>query len=173
MLASAQAANPSGLFFLLEFTVYSASHGHVCNSARHPEGHIQTMSYAETIMGRNVRFLLPSLKLKQRSRTGGTLEDKVHRHLVQNFGGYTATTANLFGFWKDRSGRDSYGEHREFVVAVSQEKLLPKLKQFLATVCAEMNEECLYLEVAGQAMLLYGEEPGAHQRKKRSTTSAK
>jgi hypothetical protein len=114
------------------------------------------MSYFEKSLGRNVRFLLPSLKLKQPGKHGNSLEDDVHRYLVDEFGGYTATSANLFGFWKDDNGGQSYGEHREFTVALVDDEGLPKLKEFLSRVAGEMEEECLYVEVAGQASLLYG-----------------
>ena len=114
------------------------------------------MDYYEKPLGRNVRFLLPSLKLMQPGRDGDTAEKAVHRYLVEHFGGYTATSANLFGFWKDESGGQLYGEHREFVVALRNDRGLPELKQFLSSVACQLGEECLYVEVAGQAILLYG-----------------
>jgi hypothetical protein len=114
------------------------------------------MDYHEKPLGRNVRFLLPSLKLMQPSRSGESVERSVHRYLVDHFGGYTATSASLFGFWKDEDGEQLYGEHREFVVALLNDQGLPELKEFLGQVANQLGEQCLYVEVAGFATLLYG-----------------
>jgi hypothetical protein len=116
------------------------------------------MSFHETPLGKNVRFLLPSLKLKQTSTNGDTIEQCVHHFLMENFGGYTATSANLFGYWKDECGEHTYGEHREFVVALPDDRGLPELKEFLGTTAQMLGEKCLYFDYAGQAVLLYGEE---------------
>ncbi len=114
------------------------------------------MDYHETPLGKNVRFLLPSLKLKQPSANGDTVEQCVHVFLMEHFGGYTATSANLFGYWKEEGGEHSYGEHREFVVALPHNKGLSELKQFLGQTARTLGEKCLYFEVAGVAVLLYG-----------------
>jgi hypothetical protein len=114
------------------------------------------MGYHETPLGKNVRFLLPSLKLKQPSTNGDTIEQCVHVFLMESFGGYTATSANLFGYWKEEDGEHSYGEHREFVVALPDDKGLPELKEFLGQTARTLGEKCLYVEVAGVAVLLYG-----------------
>jgi hypothetical protein len=113
------------------------------------------MEYHETPLGKNVRFLLPSLKLKQQSANGDTIEQCVHFFLMENFGGYTATSANLFGYWKEEDGEHTYGEHREFVVALPNDKGLPELKEFLGKTARMLDEKCLYFEVAGVAVLLY------------------
>ena len=107
------------------------------------------MDYHETPLGKNVRFLLPSLKLKQPSANGDTVEQCVHVFLMEKFGGYTATSANLFGYWKEADGEHSYGEHREFVVALPNDEGLPELKEFLGQTAATLGEKCLYVEVAG------------------------
>ena len=114
------------------------------------------MDYHETPLGKNVRFLLPSLKLKQPSPSGETVEQCVHVFLMEHFGGYTATAANLFGYWKEEGGEHSYGEHREFVVALPDDKGLPELKDFLGRTARTLEEKCIYFEVAGVAVLLYG-----------------
>jgi hypothetical protein len=117
---------------------------------------VETMDYHETPLGKNVRFLLPSLKLKQPSDNGDTIEQCVHLFLMENFGGYTATSANLFGYWKEEDGGHTYGEHREFVVALPDGKGLLELKEFLGKTARTLDEKCLYFEHAGQAILLYG-----------------
>lgn len=115
------------------------------------------MAYFEKPLGKNVRFLLPSLKLKQPCAGGITVEQSVHEFLMMHFGGYTATAANLFGYWKEEDGVFSYGEHREFTVALTGENGLTELKQFLGNTARTLDEKCLYIEVAGSASLLYGE----------------
>ena len=115
------------------------------------------MAYFEKPLGKNVRFLLPSLKLKQPCPGGITVEQSVHEFLMAHFGGYTATAANLFGYWAEEDGAFSYGEHREFTVALSEENGLAELKKFLGNTARTLDEKCLYVEVAGVASLLYGD----------------
>lgn len=114
------------------------------------------MEYMERILGRKVRFLLPSLKLKRPGRHGANVEAELHEFLMQHFGGYTASSGNLFGYWREKGEEDSYGEHREFTVALSTEESLSHLKSFLARVADELGEKCIYLEDAGKALLIYG-----------------
>ena len=53
------------------------------------------MSFVERSLGKKVRFLLPSLKLKSsRDKDQTTIEQMVHEFLM-NLGGYTA--ARLWG----------------------------------------------------------------------------
>lgn len=120
------------------------------------------MEFREKSLGKNVRFLLPSLKLKQPTAEGATIESRVHEFLLERFGGYTATAANLFGYWKEEDGRYDYGEHREFTVALPNDEGLDELKQFLGNTAGELGEYCVYLEVAGVAALIYPgpQEPG-------------
>jgi hypothetical protein len=116
------------------------------------------MDLREQPLGKNVRFLLPSLKLKEPCPGGGTIEQSVHGYLVEHFGGYTATSGTLFGYWREEDGSQSYGEHREFAVALTNDRGLPELKQFLALTARRLCESCLYVEVAGCALLLYSAE---------------
>jgi hypothetical protein len=116
------------------------------------------MEFREQPLGKNVRFLLPSLKLKEPCPDGGTIEQSVHSYLVEHFGGYTAGSATVAGYWREEDGRHSYGEHREFTVALPNDRGLPELKRFLALTARRLCESCLYVEVAGSAVLLYSAE---------------
>ena len=116
------------------------------------------MELREKPLGKNVRFLLPSLKLKEPCPGGGTIEHSVHAYLVQNFGGYTVTSGTVSGYWREEDGSQSYGEHREFTVALPDDAGLPALKHFLALTGRRLCESCLYVEVAGSAGLLYSAE---------------
>lgn len=116
------------------------------------------MDFREQGLGKNVRFLLPSLKLKEPCPGGGTIEQSVHSYLVEHFGGYTAGSATVVGYWREEDGSQSYGEHREFTVALPNDRGLPELKRFLALTARRLCESCLYVEVAGSAVLLYSAE---------------
>jgi hypothetical protein len=121
-------------------------------------GIVLTMDFREQPLGKNVRFLLPSLKLKEPCPGGGTIEQSVHAFLVEHFGGYTAGSATVAGYWREEDGSQSYGEHREFTVALPNDHGLPDLKGFLALTARRLCESCLYVEVAGSAVLLYSAE---------------
>jgi len=83
------------------------------------------MQYREHNLGTSVAFLLPSLKLKEPSLNGPSVENRLHTFLMENFGGYTAQAGNIFGYWRDENVHDSYGEHREFSVASPDEEKIP------------------------------------------------
>lgn len=127
----------------------------------------------EQKMGRVVRFLLPSLKLKQAGQQARTVEEELHRFLTAEFGGYTAASGNLFGYWKDDTGREQYGEHREFTVALKEEDKLTDLKKFLAAIARRMGEQCVYLEIGYEASQLWvspkPKRAGKHESNRRSS----
>ena len=100
-------------------------------------------------------FLVPSLKLKRRSKSGQQLEERIHRFLLRRFGGYTAAAGNIFGYWKDANGREFYGEHKEYKVGLLDDRRIPALKRFLAELAADLREECLYLEAGREASFIY------------------
>jgi len=116
------------------------------------------MKSSERSLGTRAAFLLPSLKLKGHTQDGQTFEHSVHHFLLRHFDGYTATASNLFGYWKDERGDDSYGEHRQFSVALIEESKLPELKKYLSTLAGQMDEDCIYLETGGSATLIYREQ---------------
>ena len=113
------------------------------------------MAYREQRLGASAIFLLPSLKLKEPARGGSSPEGRLHDFLMENFGGYTAQAGNIFGYWRDGDGADSYGEHREVTVALSTAEKLDLLKVYLARLAGEMTEKCIYLRTAGEAFLIY------------------
>ncbi len=113
------------------------------------------MQYREQPLGTTAVFLLPSLKLRERRTQSGTVEDEVHGFLMQHFDGYTAAAGNIFGYWRDVNGAESYGEHRQFSVALVEENKLEDLKRFLGETASKLGEECIYLESAGRSVLIY------------------
>ena len=109
----------------------------------------------EESIGKRAAFLVPSLKLKERDESGQALEERVHQYLLRTFGGYTAAAGNIFGYWKDEKGNESYGEHRQFQVGLLGDEKAPELKRFLAQLAADLKEECLYLETGDEAWFIY------------------
>src|SRR5437868_6754830 len=98
------------------------------------------MKSSERSLGTRAAFLVPSLKLKGLTPDAQTFEQSVHQFLLAHFNGYTATSSNLFGYWKDEGGNDSYGEHRQFSVALNDEGKLPELKNYLSSLASQMDE---------------------------------
>ena len=106
----------------------------------------------EQRLGEAALFLLPSLKLKQRSA-----EEQVHRFLIETFGGYTAAAGNIFGYWVAEDGRQSYGEHRQFMVALDPPEKRGKLVDFLARIARELDEESILLQTGGVVSLVWAQ----------------
>jgi hypothetical protein len=113
------------------------------------------MTYRELPLGSAVAFLLPSLKLKGLTAAGTSVEGKLHTFLMDHFDGYTAQAGNIFGYWRDQAGHESYGEHREFSVAFVDPGKLGLLKTFLSELAADLGEECIYLRADDAASLIY------------------
>jgi len=100
-------------------------------------------------------FLLPSLKLKQK-KLGQSHEEIVHHFLMTHFGGYTASAGNIFGFWRDReTGREQYGEHKEYKVSFRGRDRMALLQRFLRHLATELKEDSIYLEHGEDAWLIY------------------
>jgi hypothetical protein len=114
-----------------------------------------SVEFREQDLGEAARFLLPSLKLKSPAEKGSSVESRLHDFLMKNFGGYTAQAGNIFGYWRGSDGRDSYGEHREYTVALLEPSKLCTLKTFLAQTAKDLGEECIYLVAGQHAVLIY------------------
>ena len=112
------------------------------------------MKFREQALGSTAVFLLPSLKLKEPALKGPSVESRLHSFLMDNFGGYTAQAGNIFGYWRSGSAPDSYGEHREFSVALGDKAQLSLLKEFLATTAVDLKEECLLLRAGDKSWLI-------------------
>jgi hypothetical protein len=86
---------------------------------------------------------------------GPAIEHRPHTFLMENFGGHTAQAGNIFGYWREENGHDSYREHRKFSVAVVDLSRIPILKEFLADMAQDLNEECIYFRTGESASLIY------------------
>jgi hypothetical protein len=106
-------------------------------------------------LGQLAAALLPIEKLKRKSPRGVSFEHEIHEFLVTNFNGYTVSSGNISGHWKDDTGHDHYGEHRQYKVALAAKESVRSFEVFLAELAAEMNEECIYVEIGREIFLIY------------------
>ena len=110
-------------------------------------------------LGRIGVFLLPSLKMKSLSPRGRTYDQELHDFLMGFFTGYTVTTGNISGYWKDESGHEQYGEHREYKIAFSDEAQIAPVEKHISHLAAELGEEFIYCEYDDHAFLLRAKVP--------------
>lgn len=116
-------------------------------------------SYRVQPLGRPAFFLMPSLKLKlPMTPEGLSVETYLHRVLVEEFGGYTAASSTVYGFWVRHDGDVAYGEHRAYRVAFAGKERIPALTRVLAEVAQRIGEQCIYLETGEEASLVYAVE---------------
>lgn len=109
-------------------------------------------------LGRRALFLIPSIKVynSKYSNTRQSIAKTIHNFLLETFGGYTCASGNIYGYFHSTSYE--YDELREFRVSFLEDDSktkVPKLQEFLAVLCADINEECIYLECGEDAMLIY------------------
>jgi len=109
-------------------------------------------------LGRRALFLIPSVKVYNRkySRTRQKIAQTIHNFLNDTFGGYTCASGNIFGYFTSEA--TEYDELREFRVAFKEDEKhtkVPKLQDFLAHICEDIGEECIYLECGEDAVLVY------------------
>lgn len=76
---------------------------------------------------------------------------------MKTFGGYTCDSGNIYGYYNS-SKVEEYDELRQFRVAFKEDgdrtKVL-KLQRFLAAVCADIGEKCIYFECDEDTMLIF------------------
>jgi hypothetical protein len=99
--------------------------------------------------------LLPAEKIKIASPRGIPFEKEIHVFLLENFNGYTVASGNISGHWKNDAGRDEYGEHREYKVALPAIASTRQLEDFLGNLSAEMGEKCIYAEIGAEVFFIY------------------
>lgn len=109
-------------------------------------------------LGKRALFLIPSVKVYNRkySRTRKNIARTIHNFLTRTFSGYTCASGNIYGYFTSES--TEYDELREYRVAFKEDERrtkVPKLQKFLADICANIREECIYLECGEDAMLVY------------------
>ena len=111
-------------------------------------------------LGRPALFLIPSVKVYNRkySKTRQNIARTIHNFLTDTFGGYTCASGNIYGYFTTET--TEYDELRQFRVAFKEDEKrtkVPQLQEFLAAICADIGEECIYLECGEDAMLVYAD----------------
>lgn len=112
-------------------------------------------------LGRRALFLIPSVKVynSKYSKTRQSVAKTIHNFLLGVFRGYTCASGNIYGYFSSESAE--YDELREFRVAFKEDEKktkVPLLQEFLAKICEDIGEECIYLECGEDAMLIYPRE---------------
>lgn len=115
--------------------------------------------YLESL-GKRALFLIPSMKVfgMRDADSGHRMAKRIHDFLIANFTGFTMASGNICGYFED----NEYDEHREYRVAIRDDAggtKLRLLQEFLAGICAEIGEVCIYLEYGGEATLVYPGKP--------------
>ncbi len=114
--------------------------------------------YVVEDLGRPAIFLLPVNKLKL-STGVMTIEEDLHRFLIENFGAYTTSTIPNFGFWRDAGKAVISDECREYEVSISGRERVPTLLRKLAEIADKIKEECIYVKAGQYAALVYPKKP--------------
>lgn len=109
-------------------------------------------------LGRRAVFLIPSVKVynTKYSKSRQSVAKTIHSFLNSTFGGYTCASGNIYGYFT--SVAVEYDELREFRVAFKEDDKktkVPMLQEFLARLCDDIGEECIYLECGEDAVLVY------------------
>src|SRR5262249_2117331 len=99
----------------------------------------------------------------RRASGNRTHEDVLHEFLMKRFGGYTASAGNIFGYWKDaRTGREYYGEHKEYKVSFRGKDRVALLLRYLARLGHQLGEDSIYVETGEDAWLVYTNHANFH-----------
>jgi hypothetical protein len=116
---------------------------------------INTHELREQGIGPTAAFLIPAVKLTYRRAQGLTLEERLHEFLLNQFGGYTSPATNLRGYWVSPTGERLYGEHREYRVFTNGGNSTLALKQFLAEIASEIDEQCICFASGDSSCLIF------------------
>jgi hypothetical protein len=124
------------------------------------------MAFREQGLGPTAVFLIPAAKLPHRKAEGLSLERRLHDFLLKRFGGYTTPATNLCGYWISPSGEQLYGEHREYRVFLNGGKSTVALKQFLAEIAFEIDEQCICFAAGASSSFIFARGSGTEEREK-------
>jgi hypothetical protein len=105
-------------------------------------------------LGRPAIFFLPVRKLKKKIK-GMSIEKKLHRFLISNFGAYTSSIIPSFGFWRSMGRAVILDECRQYEVSFLGKNCVPVLIRELARIAALVREECIYLKAGQYSCLVY------------------
>lgn len=115
-------------------------------------------------LGRMAHFFIPAAKwdsyrwtIKDKEDTWRTVKEMIDKFLVNNYNGYTIR-GPYEGVWRKCEGCPAMKERViEVKVAFVGKERIPTLQEFLAKLCQDIEEECLYLETGEDSWLVYPE----------------
>lgn len=108
-------------------------------------------------LGRMAHFYIPADKWENPSITfrSKTVRILVDEFLMGNYNGFTVR-GPFVGKWRSGKGHPAFEELViEIKASFRGKEKIPKLQKFLAGMCKLMNEECLYLEMGEDSMLVF------------------
>jgi hypothetical protein len=108
-----------------------------------------------TPIGKVTVFYIPSHKLDSpRYGNRGSARDEIHAFLIAHYKAYTHTPSPVKGYWISGSGELLHDVTERFEVSFGSEKDFALLVEFLATVCATIDEESIYLTRGDESFLV-------------------
>jgi len=105
--------------------------------------------------------------MKSQSPRGEPFANEFHQFLVNEFGGYTAASGNITGYWVRPKGREECNEHREYQIAISSEQELNTLTGHLSGLASALGEQTIFCTVQGVAFLIAASKLGTSSRSSR------
>ena len=104
-------------------------------------------------LGKSAEFLVPMVKIRRRKSA-----TKIRTFLTEAFGSYYSPRGIVSGYYRPHGATKAvYDEHTKYRVTFQDDARgtkLRKLQRFLAKLCADIREECIYLECGGVAMTI-------------------
>ena len=114
----------------------------------------RSLSPSWNAIGVIVCVLLPSVKMKEKSKRHIPFERELHDFLISEFKGYTVTAGSITGYWVRRSKDEECNEHREYQIAISSADGLEKLRDYLARLASRLKERTIFCTIHGDAFLV-------------------
>ena len=108
-------------------------------------------------LGRIAVFYVPAEKmdLPQYGRDGMTPTEMFDQFFLEHFGGLTHEESHIRGQWTDGEGSIVFTDlHQRYEVSFSGKKQRRELLEFLAEMCARLQEESIYLTLGSRSWLV-------------------
>ena len=107
-------------------------------------------------LGKMTVFYIPSHKLDDPRFYGNTqtARSAIHEYLMKRYEAYTQTPTPVKGFWVDQSDVLVHDVMERFEVSFHVESEFDLLIEFLAGLCAQLDEEAIYVTRGNRSFLV-------------------
>ena len=122
-------------------------------------------------LGTVIQVLLPSLKMKSHSVRGVPYASEFHAFLISRYGGYTVASGSITGYWLRSNQEEECNEHREYQIALKDQKALEGLSEYLSALARELSERTIYCQANGEAFIIEALPSNGKTRRKERNTS--